>query len=86
MQSLRNESTQAFFVNLKTKKMTNEIVISPVRDEKMNSHINESEVWKKAFKAEELTDRIKGMHPAWYEYTIRFDGLKPIQMTKFREI
>ncbi len=68
--------------------MTNEIVISPVKDEKINSHIEKSPIWEKgkAFKAEELTEKIKGMHPAWYEYTIRFDGLKPIQMTKFREI
>jgi len=66
--------------------MTDEKVISPTFDKQMNSHINDSEVWKKAYKAEELTDRIRGMHPAWYEYTIRFDGLKPIQMTKFKEI
>lgn len=66
--------------------MTFETVISPVKDEKMNSHLNDSEVWKKAYTKEEITDRIRGMHPAWYEYTIKFDGLKPIQMTKFREI
>jgi len=66
--------------------MTDEIVISPVKDEKFNSHINDSEVWKKAYKREELDDRTRGMHPAWYEYTVRFDGLKPLQMTKMREI
>lgn len=66
--------------------MTNEIVISPVKDEKINSHINESLIWGKAFKLEELTEKVRGMNPAWYEYTIRFDGLKPLQMTKFREI
>ena len=66
--------------------MTFETVISPVKDEKMNSHLNNSEVWQKAYKAEELTERIKGMYPAWYEYTLKFDGLKAIQMTKFREI
>jgi hypothetical protein len=66
--------------------MTNEIVISPIKDEKMNSHINESPVWKKAFKAEELTEKVRGMNPAWYEYTIRFSDLTPIQCTKMREI
>jgi len=66
--------------------MTDEIVISPVKDEKFNSHPKDSEIWKKAYKREELDDRTRGMHPAWYEYTIRFDGLKPIQMTKMREI
>lgn len=66
--------------------MTNEKVISPVKDDKINSHLNESLIWKKAFKPEEITDKIKGMHPAWYEYTVKFDGLKPIQCTKFHEI
>lgn len=66
--------------------MTFETVISPVKDEKMNSHIKESEIWKKAFKREEITERIRGMHPVWYEYTIQFEGLIPIMMTKFREI
>lgn len=66
--------------------MTDEKVISPIKDEKINSHINTSEIWKKAFKIEELNEKTRGMHPAWYEYTIRFDGLKPLQMTKFREI
>lgn len=66
--------------------MTSEKVISPVKDEKMNSHLKTSEVWKKAYKPEELTEKIRAMHPAWYEYTVKFDGVKPIQMTKFREI
>jgi len=66
--------------------MTFETVISPVKDEKFNSHPSDSEIWQKAFKREELTDRIRGMHPAWYEYTIQFDGLKPIMMAKMREI
>lgn len=66
--------------------MTTEKVISPVKDDKINSHLNDSPIWKKAYKPEEITDRIKGMHPAWYEYTIKFDGLKPIQCTKFKEI
>jgi hypothetical protein len=66
--------------------MTKEIVISPVKDEKINSHISESPIWKKAFKPKELTEKIRGMNPAWYEYTIMFEGLIPIQMTKFQEI
>lgn len=61
-------------------------VISPVLDEKINSHINTSEVWKKAYHPEEFTDEMRPLQPAWYEYTIQFDGLKPIQMTKMKEI
>jgi len=65
--------------------MTIEVVISPVLDKQMHDP-NNSPIWKKAFKAEEITDRIRGMHPAWYEYHIKFDGLKPIMLTKFKEI
>ena len=65
--------------------MTNELVISPIKDEKINSHINTSEIWKKAYKVEEITKEVRGMHPHWYAYTVRFDGLKPIMMTKMRE-
>lgn len=66
--------------------MTNEIIISPIKDEKMNSHLNDSEVWKKAYTKEEFTPEIRKMHPNWFQYTVRFDGLKPIQMTKFKAI
>ena len=66
--------------------MTVETVISPVLDKQMNSHLNDSKVWKQAFKADELSEKIRGMHPAWYEYTVKFDGLRPIQMTKYKEI
>jgi hypothetical protein len=66
--------------------MTFETVISPILDGKINSHVNESEIWKKAYKHEELTEKIRGMYPAWYEYTIQFSGLRPIMMTKMREI
>lgn len=66
--------------------MTIETVISPILDDKINSHIVESEIWHKAYKPEELTDKVRGMNPNWYEYNIKFDGLKPIQMTKMKEI
>jgi hypothetical protein len=66
--------------------MTFETVISPVLDDKINSHINESEIWKKAYIREELTEKIRGMHPAWYEYTIQFLNTTPVQCTKMREI
>lgn len=66
--------------------MTFEKVISPVLDDKINSHLKDSEIWKKAYKPEELTDKIRGMHPVWYEYTIQFSDLTPVQCTKTREI
>jgi len=62
-----------------------ETIISPIKDEKFNSHPKNSEIWKKAYKREEITDRIRSMHPAWYEYTIQFQDTIPIQCTKMKE-
>jgi hypothetical protein len=59
-----------------------EKVISPVYDDKVNSHLNDSEIWKKAYKPEEITPKIRGMYSALYEYTFQFDGLKVLQCTK----
>lgn len=66
--------------------MTVEKVLSPVRDEKMNSHINESEVWKKAYHPEEVTDEIRAKFTSWFQYTIKFEGLRPFHVTKFEAI
>jgi hypothetical protein len=66
--------------------MTEEIILSPIKDEKIASHLNDSEIWKKAYKPEEVTDEVRSKYPGWYEYHIRFEGLTPIQLTKFKEI
>ena len=66
--------------------MTTEVLLSPIKDDKMNSHIKESEVWKNAYFPDEVTQEIRGKYNSWYEYHVRFEGLTAIQMTKFREI
>jgi len=66
--------------------LTNEVVYSPVLDEKFNSHLDNSEVWKKAYHLEELTDEVRNKHAHWYKYSIKFEGLKPIQLTKFERV
>jgi len=66
--------------------MTIEIVISPVKDEKISSNLRGSEIWKKAYKPEEVTEEVRKKYPSWYEYSIKFDGLTPVHLTKFREI
>ena len=66
--------------------MTTEVVLSPIKDEKMNSHITESEVWKNAYHVDEVTEEVRAKHNRWYEYTVRFEGTTAIQVTKFKEI
>jgi hypothetical protein len=66
--------------------MKNEIVLSPVLDKDLNKNLNNSPVWKKAYKPEEFTDELRLSKSKWYEYTVRFDGLKPVMVTKFRTL
>jgi len=66
--------------------MTQEIVISPIYDEKINSHILDSEIWKEAYTLDDMSDEIRKKHPILYEYSIKFDGVMPIQVTKIRKI
>jgi len=65
--------------------MTVEVVLSPIKDEKINSNINNSPIWKKAFKPEEVTEEVRHKHNKWFQYYVKFDGLIPIQVTKFKE-
>lgn len=60
-------------------------VISHIKDEKFNSHPNDSEIWKHAYHPEEFasfTEQKRGSQPAWYEYVVQFNGLTPLQITK----
>ena len=66
--------------------MTTEIVLSPIKDDKMNSHIKESEVWKNAYHEGEVTEELRYKFSKWYEYHVKFEGTTAIQMTKFKEI
>ena len=66
--------------------MTTEIVLSPVKDEKINTDIKNSLVWKKAYKPEEVTEEVRAKHHAWFEYVIRFEGIVPVHCTKFKEL
>ena len=63
-----------------------EIILSPIKDPKFNANIQTSEVWKNAFRPEEVTDEVRMKYSKWYKYHVKFDGLKPIQVTKFAEL
>ena len=65
--------------------MTNEIIFSPVKDVDLAKNINNSPIWKNAYKPEEMTDELR-MSQKWYEYHVKFDGLRPVQVTKYRAL
>jgi hypothetical protein len=61
--------------------LVDEKVYSPVNDTDIRKHLNESEIWKTAFKMEELTKEVLNKYPNMMEYSVKFDGLKPVQLT-----
>lgn len=65
-------------------KLIDERVFSPVNDTNIRTNLNESPIWKNAFKLEELTNEVKTKHPMMFEYTIKFDGLTPVQVTNVK--
>jgi len=56
--------------------MTTEVIYSPIRDDKIHVNLADSPIWDEAYTEEEL---FKGDF-TWYKYTIKFEGLVPIQV------
>lgn len=54
-------------------------VYSPIEDKEIQKNLNGSPIWKQAFHQEELAGQ---KFNNIYEYSIKFDGLKPLQLTK----
>lgn len=61
--------------------MKNVIVYSPIEDKQIRVNLNDSPIWKKAYHESDLSV-IEKKHPVLWQYTIKFDGTKPIQVTK----
>jgi len=59
-----------------------ERVISPVLDTNIKDDLDNSPIWKDAFHEEEIFSELYDKYPNWYEYSIKFDGLKPVQFLK----
>jgi len=63
--------------------MTIENIISPIEDRQINSHIQDSPIWSKAIKEEELVVKPDNI---LFKYTIKFNGTIPVQCTKIEKI
>lgn len=61
--------------------MITENVYSPILDEKIHENISKSPIWGKCYHESEIED----IKEPLYCYSIKFDGLKPIQVTKLRK-
>jgi hypothetical protein len=63
--------------------MTIEKVYSFIKDPNIHKDLNNSPIWKECFKTFDEIGEKKGI---LYEYTIKFNGLKPTQVTNIKEI
>ena len=63
-----------------------EKVYSPVNDVDIKKHLKESHIWKLCYKSEELTKDVLKKHTVMYEYTVKFDGLTPVQVTNVKSL
>ena len=60
--------------------MITEKVFSPYNDKKIVDRLNNSIIWEKAFKEDELTKEVKDQYKYMYCYSIKFDGTIPVQV------
>jgi hypothetical protein len=60
-------------------------VYSPVEDKEIRNNLNASPIWKQAYHEDEF-ENAKRKHSNLYEYSIKFDGLKPIQLTNMKRV
>ena len=60
-------------------------VYSPVDDKKIKENIINSPIWKNAYHEYDIINA-KKQHKFLYQYTIKFDGLIPIQVTNIKKI
>lgn len=61
--------------------MKTEIVFSPIKDKNIKKDIINSPIWEECYKSEELSDEMRSKMTA---YTIKFDDLKPVQVTNIK--
>lgn len=61
-----------------------ENVYSPIDDPKMGKNVANSKVWDLCFKEEEMSRELANKHPRMFVYTVKFDGVTPIQVTKIK--
>lgn len=59
-----------------------EKVYSSIKDDNIKNELMDSPIWKKCEHPDDIKEKdISG----WYEYTVKFEGLTPIQVTKVKK-
>ena len=65
--------------------MENVNVYSPVEDKNIRTNLNGSPIWTKAYHEDDLAIAKKKYAVLWH-YTIKFDGLVPVQITNIKKL
>jgi len=60
-------------------------VYSPIKDDNIKKELNGSPIWKQAYHEDEVVEAQK-KHNIMFEYTVKFEGLTPVQVTKVKKI
>jgi hypothetical protein len=60
-------------------------VISPVNDKDIRTNLNGSPIWKQAYHESEINVAQKA-HTELFEYLIKFEGLRPVQVNDVRKL
>lgn len=66
--------------------MITEKVYSPVKDERVKNSISNSPIWKQCYKEEDLTQEVLDRHDVIHVYTVKFEGVTPVQVTKISQL
>lgn len=62
--------------------MENVKVYSPIEDKEIRNNLNGSKIWKEAYHHDEVPSNLS----QYFEYSIKFDGLRPTQFTGVKKI
>ena len=60
-------------------------VYSPVEDKGIKKNLVDSPMWEKAIHADDLAEELTP-GKVLYEYTIKFDGPKPVQVNNVKKV
>lgn len=66
--------------------MTTEKVYSPINDENISNDVFNSPIWKDCYTEDEFINTDITLREPWYVYTIKFEGTKPVQVTKIESV
>jgi len=65
--------------------MKTEKVYSKIEDKNIKKSLNDSPIWKEAIHEDELAEVQEKGKPL-FEYSIKFEGTKPVQVTDIKKI